>query len=414
MAAGERPLVAVITIAESNRGKPSKPGPRGNPIVAKDRRGRPAQALVLALLWMAAGVMLAACSRGEDAGAPQARPPVAVLVAKAEQRTVPNQLQAIGAVEAFATVGIKARVEGELVAVEFKEGDYVRRGQLLFILDRRPFEAELNAAEANLARDTATAHQAGLDEQRYSFLLRQGVGSREQYDQSHASAASSSATVAADRAAVESARLNLEFTQIRAPVDGRTGSLQSHLGEIIKADADNPMVTIAQVEPLYVTFAIPEKDLAAVRRNMEMRQLSVEALLPGDQSPAAGVLAFVDNMVDKSTGTITLKGLFANHDRRLWPGQFINVMLTLDVIREAILIPSQAIQTGQEGPFVFTVSSDMKAIPHAIVPGTVIGNETVIERGLEAGATVVVDGQLRLMPGAAVRVKPSLESGNAS
>ncbi|MGA2411738.1 MAG: efflux RND transporter periplasmic adaptor subunit [Candidatus Binataceae bacterium] len=377
-------------------------------------------AAVLALMSVFSAVLLAGCTHGDDTGANQARPPVPVLAAKAEQRTVPNQLEAIGSVEALATVGIKAQVGAELVAIHFKEGDYVTRGQLLFTLDRRPFQAALNAAEADLARDTATAHKAILDEQRYSFLLRQGVGSREQYDQSYATSASSSATVAADRAAVESARLNLEFTEITAPVDGRTGSLQSHLGEIIKADADNPIVTITQVEPLYVTFSIPEHDLPAVRRNMEMRRLSVEAVLPGDQMAGdqdeteTGVLAFVDNMVDKTTGTITLKGLFPNHDRRLWPGQFVNVKLTLDEIPNAILIPSQAIQTGQDGPFVFIVSSDMKALPRPIVPGVVIGSDTVIERGIEAGTTVVTDGQLRLMPGAPVRIKPSLESGNPS
>ena len=363
---------------------------------------------------MLLAVFFAGCTHGEDTGASQARPPVPVLVAKAEQRTVPNQLQAIGSVEALATVGIKARVEGQLVAIHFKEGDYVTRGQLLFTIDPRTFQAALDQAEANLARDQATAHQASLEEQRYNTLWRQGVGSRQQFDQSYATAASSAALVAADRAAVESARLDLEFTQITAPVAGRTGSLQSHLGDIIKADADNPIVTIAQIEPLYVTFSIPERELPAVRRNMEIHQLAVSAFLPGDQAPSeTGVLAFVDNTVDQTTGTITLKGLFPNHDRRLWPGEFVNVGLTLDEIPNAILVPSQAIQTGQEDQFIFTVGSDMKATPRPVVLGPVIGNDTVIERGLAAGATVVTDGQLRLMPGATVRIKTSLESGSA-
>jgi multidrug efflux system membrane fusion protein len=369
----------------------------------------------LTSILMLACAGLLGCNHGTDESAHPAFPPVAVLVAKAIQKSVPDQLQAIGTVEAFATVGIKARVEGELVAIHFKEGDYVTQGQLLFTLDPRPFQAALDSARANLARDQATAHQASVDEQRYHTLWEQQVGSRQQFDQSHATAASSAGTVAADRAMLESAKLNLEFTQITAPVAGRTGSLQSHLGDLIKEDADNPIVTIAQIEPLYVTFSIPEKDLATVRRAMEIHQLTVTAMLPGDQAPSeTGILAFVDNTVDKTTGTIILKGLFPNRDRRLWPGQFVNVSLTLDEIPNAILVPTQAIQTGQDGQFVFVVGPDMKATPHPVVAGPAIGDETVIERGIEAGATVVTDGQLRLMPGAAVRIKDSLEGGTAS
>jgi membrane fusion protein, multidrug efflux system len=339
---------------------------------------------------------------------------VAVLTAKAIQRTVPNQLQAIGAVQAFATVGIKARVEGELVGIHFKEGDYVTQGQLLFTIDPRTFEAALNQARANLARDHATGYQAAVDEQRYRTLWRAGVGSRQQYDQSHATAASSSALVAADRAAVETATLDLEFSQIKAPVAGRTGSLQSHVGDLIKEDADTPMVTIAQIEPIYTAFSIPEKNLAEVRRNMEIHPLAVSAVLPGDQDAETGTLAFVDNTIDETTGTIMLKGLFPNHDRRLWPGEFIDVRLTLDDISGAILVPTEAIQTSQQGQFVFVVDGNMKAFPQPIVAGAAIGDETVIERGIQAGATVVTDGQLRLMPGATVRIKDSLTSGGTS
>ncbi|HUN57378.1 MAG TPA: efflux RND transporter periplasmic adaptor subunit [Candidatus Binataceae bacterium] len=358
---------------------------------------------------------LLGCNKGDDSAAHPAFPPVAVLVAKAVQKSVPDQLQAIGTVEALATVGIKSRVEGPLVAIHFKEGDYVERGQLLFTIDPRTFQSSLNQAEANLARDQATAHQASVDEQRYRTLWDQGVGSRQQYDQSYATAASSAATVAADRAMIQGAQLNLEFTQIRAPVAGRTGSLQSHLGDLIKEDADNPIVTIAQIEPIYVAFSIPEKDLADVRRNMEIHKLAVTAMLSGDQAPSeTGVLAFVDNTVDQTTGTIALKGLFPNLNRRLWPGEFVNVILTLDEIPGAILVPSQAIQTGQDGQFVFVVGSDMKVTPHPVVLGPAIGSQTVIERGIDAGQTVVTDGQLRLMPGATVHIKDSLEGGATS
>ena len=368
-------------------------------------------ALRLAAILLSACIVLLGCNHDSPESAHPAFPPVAVLAAKAVQKTVPTQLQEIGTVESFATVGIKSRVEGPLVAIHFKEGGYVERGQLLFTIDPRTFQAALDQAEANLARDQATAHQASVDEQRYSVLWRQGVGSRQQYDQSYAAAASSSALVAADRAAVESARLNLEFTRITAPVPGRTGSLQNHTGDLIKEDADNPMVTIAQIEPIYVSFSIPEKDLSEVRRNMEIHQLPVAAFLPGQATAENGVLSFVDNTVNQATGTIILKGLFPNRDRRLWPGGFVNVRLTLGEIPNAILVPSQALQTGQQGQFVFVVGPGMKVSAHPVVAGPVIGGETVIERGVEAGATVVTDGQLRLMPGAVVRIKDSLAGG---
>jgi membrane fusion protein, multidrug efflux system len=370
--------------------------------------------LLLLAVQLLACIGLTACNHGgEESAAHPAFPPVAVLVAKAVQKTVPNQIQAIGSVQAFATVGIKSRVEGPLVAINFKEGDYVERGQLLFTIDPRTFQAALNQAKANLSRDQATAHQASVEEERYRILWRQGVGSRQQFDQSYATAASSAAIVAADRAAVESARLNLDFTRITAPVAGRTGSLQNHIGDLIKADADNPMVTIAQIEPIYVTFSVPEKDLEAIRRNMEIHQLKVSAFLPGDQTPIeTGLLAFIDNTVDQTTGTIMLKGLFRNKDHRLWPGEFVNVRLTLDDIENAILIPTQAIQTGQDGQFVFTVGPGMKVSPHPVVAGPAIGSETVIEHGIADGDTVVTDGQLRLMPGATVRIKSSLASGS--
>lgn len=339
-----------------------------------------------------------------------ARPPVPVLAAKAIEKSVPNQLHEIGTVEAFSTVKIKARVEGALIAVHFKEGDNVSKDQLLFNLDPRVPAAVLRQAEANLARDTAQAVQAETEEKRYAFLLKEGVGSRQQYDQAHATAGALRATTAADRAAIETARLNLQYTVIRSPIDGRTGNLQSHVGDLIKADADTPMVVINQVQPIYVDFSIPEASLAQVRINMESRRLEVDAAIQGSQEESEhGVLSFVDNAVDSNTGTILLKGLFQNENRRLWPGQFVNASLTLNQIAKAIVVPSQAIQSGQQGPFVFVAGSDMKVEPRTVVPGAAIdNNETIIERGLVAGETVVTDGQLRLAPGARVRIKNSL------
>jgi multidrug efflux system membrane fusion protein len=351
---------------------------------------------------------IAGCAK-PDSGT-TARPPVPVLAAKAIEKSIPNQLHEIGTVEAFSTVKIKARVEGALIAVHFKEGDYVANGQLLFNLDPRVPQAVLRQAEANLARDTAQAEQAETDEKRYAFLLKEGVGSRQQYDQAHATAGALRATTAADRASIESARLNLQYTVIRSPIDGRTGNLQSHVGDLIKADADTPMVVINQVQPIYVDFSIPEASLAQVRINMDLHRLEVDAAIQGSQDVSEhGVLSFVDNAVDTNTGTILLKGLFQNENRRLWPGQFVNASLTLNQIAKAIVVPSQAIQSGQQGPFIFVAGSDMKVEPRPVVPGAALdNNETIIERGIVAGETVVTDGQLRLAPGARVRIKNSL------
>ena len=337
------------------------------------------------------------------------RPPTPVLIAKAVMKTVPNQLHEIGNVEAFATVNIKSRVEGQLVGIHFHEGQFVSKGQLLFTLDARPFAAALRLAEANLAKDQAQLVKADTDEKRYSFLLKESVGSREQYDQAHATAEALRASVVADRAAVETARLNLEYSQIRSPLDGRTGNLQSHIGDLIKADADNPMVTITQVQPIYVTFAVPESELPAVRMNLETHRLEVDAAIPNSpETPEHGILAFIDNTVDKTTGTILLKGLFQNENRRLWPGEFVNATLTLNQIRNAVMVPSQAVQTGQNGSFVFVVDNQMTAHLRPIVAGAQIGRDTLIERGVEPGDTVVTDGQMMLAPGARVKIRSSL------
>jgi membrane fusion protein, multidrug efflux system len=353
--------------------------------------------------------LIAGCS--DKGSANFAMPPVPVLAAKVEQRDVPNQLNEIGTVEAFESIAIKGQVEGILEAVKFKEGAFVTKGQLLFQIDPRPFAAAVRQAEANQARDLADANQARTDEQRYSFMLKEGVGSRQQYDQAYTKAANMAATVAADQAQVDSARLSLQYAEIRSPIDGITGKLQAHAGDLIKADADNPIVTISQIEPIYVDFSIPENDLAQVRQSMAAHPLEVDATIPGDpQQVEHGVLSFIDNSVDKTTGTIALKGLFQNENRRLWPGQFVNATLTLAVIPGAVLVPSEAIQNGQEGSFVYVIGRDMKVEARPVVADAVIGTETIIERGLQAGETVVTDGQLRLMPGAAVRIKSGLDS----
>lgn len=362
------------------------------------------------LVWLI--MALSACRGAEVATIQHKTPPVPVIAAKATSRTVLDQLHEIGTVEAYATVNIKSRVEGNLVAINFTEGDFVRKGQSLFALDPRPFQAALKQAQANLARDEAQSRQAQVDARRYAFLADQGVGSRQQADQSRASAETWTATVTADRAAVDTAQLNVQYSEIHSPIDGHTGNLQVHIGDLIKPDADTPMVTIAQIQPIYVDLSIPEAELSGVRASMEQRRLKVEALIPGMNNiqlpPEQGVLSFVDNAVDKNTGTILLKGTFQNQDRRLWPGAFVNTVLTLGDLPNAIVVPSEAVETGPQGNFVFVIGHDNGVQMRTVTPGSQIDGSTVIEHGLAAGETVVTDGQLRLVPGATVTVKQSL------
>jgi multidrug efflux system membrane fusion protein len=360
-------------------------------------------------------IAMAGCSHGpaDTFGEHEAVP---ILAAKVVQKTVADTIRAIGRVEAFSTVDVKAQISGQVMQVHFRQGQDVKQGDLLFTIDPRPFQAALQQAQANLAKDRAQYREAAADERRYSTLLRQGVGSRQQYDQVEATAGALSASMAADEAAVQTARLNLEYTEIRAPIDGRTGDLLVHAGNLVKPDADTAMVVINQVHPVYVAFAIPEQKLPDVREFMAEHKLAVQVSLPEQQGPIeSGELSFVDNSVDAKTGTINLKGQFANTDARLWPGEFVNTTLVLREHPGAILVPSQAVQTGQQGSFVFVVQPDMKAAIRPVVIGESIDNQTVVTSGLKPGETVVTDGQLRLIPGATVTIKSGLsENGAAS
>ena len=368
------------------------------------------------VLPMLAWLAIAGCSHGPGDAFGE-RDAVPILAAKVEKKTVSDTIRAIGRVEAFSTVDVKAQVNGQVMQVHFRQGQDVKQGDLLFTIDSRPFEASLEQAQANLAKDRAQYKQAAADEHRYATLLKQNIGSRQQYDQAEATADELSAAVQADEAAVQTARLNLEYCTIRAPIDGRTGDLLVHAGNLVKPDADTAMVVINQVHPVYVDFAIPEQKLPDVREFMAEHKLPVQVALPGQQGPTeSGELSFVDNAVDSKTGTINLKGLFANADARLWPGEFVNATLVLREHPDAILVPSQAVQTGQQGSFVFVVQPDMKAAIRPIVIGESIDNQTVVTSGLKAGETVVTDGQLRLIPGATVTIKSGLnaETGAAS
>lgn len=404
--------------AHSLPGEPPSPVPHKPHQLAADRATRRARRRLGRVISIGAAAALAValgagCSKSKpDAAAGFTGGPVPVLVAQAIQRTVPIQLQAIGTVEAYSTVSVKSQIDGYIAAVYFREGQDVKKGHLLVQIDPRPYQAALNQAEANLARDRAQLLQAITDEKRYSYLLEQGVGSREQSDQAHANAQALRATVMADEAAIQTAKINLGYTRIYSPLDGRTGVLILHPGNLVKAnDASGVVVVINQVRPIYVDFYLPERSLNEIRQYMAGRQLAVQAHSKGNQqSPSEdGTLSFIDNAVNANTGTFELKGLFPNAHERLWPGQFVDVTLTLSERPDTIVVPSQAVQTGQDGTFVFVVEHDMSAKPRPVVVGDSLGGQTVIERGLKPGETVVTDGQLRLFPGAKVKIKGGLE-----
>ncbi len=339
--------------------------------------------------------------------------PVPVLIAQAVQKTVPIQLHAIGTVEAYSTVSVRSQIDGKIAAVHFREGEDVKKGDLLVTIDPRPLQAALHQAQANLARDRAQLAQAANDEKRYGYLLEQGVGSREQADQAHATAQALRATVMADQAAEQTAQLNFEYTGIRSPLDGRAGNLMLHPGNLVKAnDSASAIVVINQIKPIYVDFNVPEKDLDEVRRDMTGHQLAVVVRPRSRELQAeaeSGTLNFIDNAVNVNTGTFELKGLVANERERLWPGQFVDVTLTLSELPDTILVPSQAVQTGQDGSFVFVVERDMSAKMRPVVAGDSLDGQTVIKSGIKAGETVVTDGQLRLFPGAKVKIKRGLD-----
>jgi membrane fusion protein, multidrug efflux system len=374
-------------------------------ISSRNYRGFPSGPLALLILLLTVSLLVASCS--EQKKPPP--PPVPVLVATVTEKTVPVELKAIANVEAYSTVSIKSRLAGQLVRVNFKEGQDVKEGELLFVIDPRPYEAALKQVEANLVRDKALATKAKTDAVRYAELIRKQFVSQQDYDQAKATADSLSATVNADEVAVQNARLNLSYCYIKAPLSGRTGSLIAHQGNMIKDNADTAMVVINQIQPIYVSFAIPEQNLAEIRKYMAVEKVPVEAIIAGQEDkPEAGVLSFIDNTVDKATGTILCKATFSNEHKRLWPGLFVNVVVKLSSQPHAILVPSQALQASQEGQIVFVVKPDLSVEVRRVEVDRSLGGETIIKQGLTPGEQVVTDGQLRLVPGAKVQIKTGL------
>ncbi|PWU12340.1 MAG: efflux RND transporter periplasmic adaptor subunit [Terriglobia bacterium] len=383
-----------------------------------------------------AGVWLAACNSPTPVRSAGPPPAVPVSVATAEIESVPVEVRAVGTVEASAVIQVKSQVSGELVKVAFEEGADVKQGDLLFVIDERPYQEALQQAQnalakdtallaqvqANLNRDAAQSKSLQADAARYSELARQGVVSKSQSEQSTAAAEAIQATIGADRAAIESAtaniesdrtaistaRLNLSYCQIHAPVSGRSGNLLVHQGNLVAANAASPLVTINRIQPIWVSFGIPEMYLPAVRQSSASASLPVTVALQNDAKLSArGTLTVIDNTVDAATGTIKLKATFDNANGLLWPGQFVDASLTLGVEQNAVVVPAEAVQPGARGQVVYVVKPDQSVEIRQVTVGVIRGNKIVIDKGVEKGEKVVTDGQLRLFPGAKIRPVPA-------
>jgi multidrug efflux system membrane fusion protein len=360
--------------------------------------------------------------------------PVPVVVATVTQKDVPIEVSVVGNVEAFSTITIIPQVGGQLMEVPFKEGDIVKKGQKLFQIDARPLQASLaqskanlardkalvGQAQANLARDIASQKYAQAEAERYGKLFEQGIVSREQGDQyrtnsdtlaqsvlaDQAAIESSRAQISSDEATIENAMVQLGYTTIYSPIDGKTGNMAVKLGNVVSANGAS-LISITQLEPTYVTFAVPETNLSEIKRYMmgESKLQVVATTQDGEQAKEVGVLTFVDNNVDMTTGTIKLKGTFPNSDHKLWPGQYVNVVLRLTTRPNALVVPNQAVQSGQDGSFVYVVGEGRRVAARPVTVGPRVGQDLVIDKGLEQGETVVTEGQLRLAPGATVTTR---------
>ena len=393
----------------------------------------PVPRIVSAGLLAGLAVALTACNKqNQEAHAMAGGPPVTpVSVAKVAQQSVPTELKVVGTVDASSIVQVKSQIAGQLVKVGFAEGQNVNRGDLLFVIDPRPYEdvlrqaeaaverdrAQIAQSEATLARDAAQAKYAETDAARNAELQKEGLASKSQFDQSRSAADvsretvrastatidSAKAALQADLAAAAAAKLNLSYCQIPAPISGRAGNLLVQAGNLVKVN-DVPLVIIHQMEPIFVNFSVPERHLAAIRRLQAAHPLEVRVFTADDPTRAAsGHVSVIDNTVDSTTGGIHLKAVFENRDRRLWPGQFVNVLLTLDTIQNAAVVPAEAVQNAQQGQFVYVVKADKHVELRMVTLGQSFGSSFVVDKGLEPGETVVTDGQLRLFPNAEVK-----------
>lgn len=368
------------------------------------------------LLPLAVVLSLSGCTGKAPASA--GRPPAPVVVASVEQQDIPLQINAIGNVEAYQTVQIRSQVNGQIQKILFKEGEDVREGQLLFQLDKRPFQADLQKAISQMKHDEAQAENSRIQQGRYSTLETQGIVSHEQGGQLSAQAKADASAVEADKAAIDAARVQLQYTDILAPINARAGALMINLGNLVKANDTPFLVQLNQVTPIYVTFFVPEANLDRVRQRFSSGQPRVLAYPKGQpDSPAEGRLTFIDNGVDTTTGMFKLKATFENKDRRLWPGQFVDVALELSIQKNAVVVPTKAIQTGQQGEYVYVVRADSTAESRPVKTVGVYQNLTVVSQGLSAGEHVIVNGQLRVTPNGKVVVQstvPGTQTGSAA
>ncbi len=400
-------------------------------------------------VFLLAAVSAAACARtqaqpdtsgrGREGGPGAAPETIPVVTAPVEVKTMPVMLDAVGTVEAISTVGIRSQVTGQLREVRFTPGQDVKKGQPLFVLDPRPFEAAVRQAEAVVARDTAQATDAKAERARLDDLLKRGLIPRNQYEAQAAAAAALEASIQGDQAQVEQAKLNLQYANITAPIDGRAGALMVHPGDLVRANDTSPLVTINQLSPIYVTFSVPARYLMDIRHYASRAPLVVsvkgQAASPGAQrSPATdsetdapvtdpvpvaaagpsgrGTVTFIDNAVDPTTATITLKATFPNPGGDLWPGLFVQVSLQLSSEPHAVVVPATAVQASQRGSYVYVVKKDDTVEMRDVVVERQQGDQVIVAHGLNGGEEVVTDGQLRLTPGA--HVTTSGEGASAS
>lgn len=362
------------------------------------------------LVLITGGALTAGCAKPPP---PPVMPPVRVHVAVSVQKAMPVQVSAVGSGQPYMTVNVKSQVDAVVQAVHFKEGQDVKKGDVLFTLDARPFQAALDLAEANLARDTIQQKNAERLAAHTQELLGKGYAAQEDYDLARTNADALAATIKADTAARDLARLQVGYCTIASPMDARTGATLVYPGNSIKAN-DLALVVLNQISPLYVSFAPPAKYLSAIRELRAAGPLAVQTVIPGEEDrPEQGVLTFVDNQVDPTSGTILLKSTFENPDRRLWPGQYVNVVLTLSTQPDAVVVPSQAVQVGQRGQFIFVVKPDKTVEARPVVVDRELAGETVIAKGIAADETVVTDGQLQLVNGTKVEVVTETPSGKA-
>ncbi|OQX11810.1 MAG: hypothetical protein BWK80_44365 [Desulfobacteraceae bacterium IS3] len=359
----------------------------------------------------------------DDAAANAAKNrPVPIMVAKVVEKTVPAEVKAIGNAEAYSTVLLKPQIGGLITKQTIRDGQSVSKGELLFMIDPRPFEVALKEAKARLERDTALLSKAEEDMNRYGRLIEKNVISKEQNEQIQTNVRALQATIKLDEAGIERARIDLDYTGIKSPISGKVGSILVNEGNVVKANDDRTIAVINQIQPIYVTFSVPERYLPGISRVLSQGKSEVTAFIEGDEtSPEKGELAAIDNAVDKTTGTIKVKGLFANTNNRLWPGQFLRVSLKLSEIKGALIVPSKAVQTGVNGEFVYVVnfspSPDRGGVRGGVVDlrlvkaGQIIDGQTVLEKGVNADESVVTDGHVLLTPGRAVEIKESQKAG---